>query len=528
MHVGIPIAAGAVAIYLAARLIYLAFLHPLAKYPGPFLSKFTFARASYYAWKGDIHIDIWRCHEKYGDYVRYGPNQLLVNTAEGLQDIYGRRTSTKFLKSKHYEVMMHQAANTFTHRGGKDHLVRRRILAQGVSAQAQREYETRIATHIEKFCGAVFDGTATNGSGAWSEPRNMAKWCNYLSFDMMADIVFGAQYNLLGDDRFRYVTEMMEKSNVRISALVQFPSLSWLRLDKHLFQEAIFARNRFLKFVFRLLRDRMELSNGNVCGIFEKSHATSQLSYSTKSRDIYSRLQEARDPQTGAGLRKEEMASESTTLIVAGSDTTSCCISSVLFYLSDNPQAYQKAAQEVRSCVSSQDDITGSNLASCTYLRACIDEALRMSPPVGTALVREVMTEGTLVSGQPVPVGCEVGVGTYAIHHSSQTYPEPFVYKPERWLEGNAAARASFIPFSAGIRSCLGKGLAYTEITLVIANLLFRGDFKFADGELGNVGRGGNKSAVYGRHRENEYQLYDHIAGQKKGPWLQFSRRVLS
>jgi hypothetical protein len=52
-------------IYLFAHTLY---LHPLAKYPGPFLAKFTTFYAGYHAWKGDVHVDMWRCYEKYGMY----------------------------------------------------------------------------------------------------------------------------------------------------------------------------------------------------------------------------------------------------------------------------------------------------------------------------------------------------------------------------------------------------------------------------------------------------------------------------
>lgn len=453
----------------------------------------------------------------------------MVNTPAGIRDIYGVRAHSKFLKSKHYDVMSHQVANTFTHRGGKDHMRRRRIMSQGFSGQAQREYEPRIASHVDKFCRTVLPET----DGGWSEPLDMSKWCNYLSFDIMADLIFGAQYDLLGTERFRYMPEVIEKSNVRISALVQFPRLTWLRLDKHLFREAIFARNRFLNFVMRLVRDRMALSKGSVCGIYGNTVKVSGNGTSTsyKPSDVYSKLEMARDPHTGVGFRPHEIASESTTLVVAGSDTSACTIASVLFYLADNPTAYAKAAEEVRAKVSTRSDITGGNLAPCIYLRSCIDEALRMSPAVGTALVREVVaSEGTTVGGHFLPAGMEVGVGSYSVHHNTESFPDPFSYKPERWLETHTSresidrARATFVPFSSGTRSCLGKGLAYTEITLVVATLLFLGDFKFAEGDLGRVGRG-NKDDVYGRHRENEYQLHDHIAGQKKGPWLQFSRR---
>lgn len=427
--------------------------------------------------------------------------------------------------------MTHQTANTFTHRGGKDHLRRRRIMALGVSDQAIRDYEIRIMSHVDKFCSLMFDATETSSN--WTQPLNMSKWCNFLSFDMMADIIFGAQYNLLGSERFRYVPEMIEKSNVRISAVTQFPGLQWLRLDKHLFPESIYARNRFLKFVMRLVRDRMELGKGNICGIYNNSTLIDALSPTPqKLSDVYSRLENVVDPQTGTVLRPHEAASESTTLVVAGSDTSACTIASVLFYLADNPAAYKRAVEEVRSKISHHAEITGANLSTCAYLRACIDEALRMSPAVGSALVREAVSpEGVTVDGQFIPSGQEIGTGTYAIHHNEQCFPDPFTYKPERWLESHATresirkARSCFVPFSIGIRSCLGKSLAYTEITLVLATLLFQGDFKFADGDLGRVGRG-CKGAVYGRHRENEYQLRDHIAGQKEGPWLQFSRRV--
>lgn len=156
-----------------AKIIYLAFFHPLAKYPGPFLAKFTDAYGAYHGWKGDIHIDMWRAHLKYGDYVRYGPNKLMINTVEGLRDIYNVGAGSKFMKASAYAPMVHRAPNTLTIRGGKDHARRRRIMAQGVSEKAQRGYEHRIMSHIDKLCKVAYS------NGKLSEPMDMSKWCKW-------------------------------------------------------------------------------------------------------------------------------------------------------------------------------------------------------------------------------------------------------------------------------------------------------------------------------------------------------------
>lgn len=51
---------------LVAYCVYQIYFHPYAKYPGPLLGKITVLRATYHAWKGDIHLDMWYCHQKYG------------------------------------------------------------------------------------------------------------------------------------------------------------------------------------------------------------------------------------------------------------------------------------------------------------------------------------------------------------------------------------------------------------------------------------------------------------------------------
>lgn len=157
---------------------------------------------------------------------------------------------------------------------------------------------------------------------------------------------------------------------------------------------------------------------------------------------------------------------------------------------------------------------------------------MRMSPAVGSSLWREVSAGGATIDGHFIPAGYDVGTGIYSIHHSPAYYDKPFEYRPERWLAGEGGvtkesvdlAHSAFNPFSTGPRGCLGKGLALTEVMLAMATFLWVFDFKLADGELGRVGEGkaGNET---GRHRDHEYQLYDHVTSTKKGPFVQFALR---
>jgi cytochrome P450 len=420
--------------------------------------------------------------------------------------------------------MRHQAANTLTMINKKQHGRRRRIVSRAVSNTAMREHEPTILYHIKKLLDAVSQ-TDDEGLGlvetikdyeeGWSRTRNMTHWCNYLTFDIMGDVIFGVKLNLLDNFANRYIVSAIENSNVRVSVLIQSPILGtkWMgRLDRYLFPKAIAARGHFLKFVSGLVNHTMKLD----C--------------SPAARTVFSVLTTSSDPETGDTLSARELMAESTTLCVAGSDTSSTALAALFFYLARNPRIYDRAAQEIRSAFKSKDEIRmGATLNSLTYLRACIDEALRMSPPAGSSLYREVMDGGATVCGQYFPAGVEIGVPIYGIHHNPKYFPAPHTYRPERWIVGEGGstqqsvelAQSAHIPFSVGPRSCVGKIMALTELMLGGALALYTLDFRMEEGDS----NGGRWGADKGFDEPGEYVLHDHITASKNGPMIQFRQR---
>lgn len=193
---------------------------------------------------------------------------------------------------------------------------------------------------------------------------------------------------------------------------------------------------------------------------------------------------------------------------------------------------YKRLADEIRTTFSSTADIRGGpKLTSCRYLRACIDEALRISPPVTGTPWRELYPDQQgrplVVDGHVVPPGTQVGVCFYSLHHNEKYFADPFAFRPERWLVDDQAQlrlmNSAFCAFSVGPRGCAGKAMAYLEASLVVAKTIWAFDFEPAPG--GKTG-GGAPGKREGRRREDEFQLYDIFASVHAGPELVFTLRA--
>ncbi|RAL06942.1 cytochrome P450, partial [Aspergillus homomorphus CBS 101889] len=204
-----------------------------------------------------------------------------------------------------------------------------------------------------------------------------------------------------------------------------------------------------------------------------------------------------------------------------GTDTTSTALAASLYYLTHHPKVYERAVHEVRSTFQSRDEIRlGPKVNSCSYLRAVIEETMRLSPSAPGPLWRQADVGGATVDGQYIPQGLEVATCVYSIHHNPEIYPQPFKFVPERWLGPEATPEpyrseyspfAAFNPFSIGPRSCIGKPLAYIELTLTLSHILYAFDMRLPQGvQAGDDG---------------EYRLHLHITAAKEGPWVEFRPR---
>lgn len=379
--------------------------------------------------------------------------------------------------------------------------------------------EKYILANIRSFCEAIGGdaGNKPSKENGWSVPRNIGDWCNYLTFDIMGDLCFGKAFGMLERPDNRFAIDLLGNAAHRHLICGSFPVLHKYHLDKVLFNKIASGRERYMSYSKVQAAERMKVGSD------------------TDRKDFFYYLLNAKDPETGAGFSMAELWGESNLLIIAGSDTTSTALASAIFYLVHNPDAFAKLVKEVRSTFTDVEEIhIGPQLASCTYLRAVIDEGMRLSPPVGGILPREVLAGGIDIEGQHIPSGVAIGTPHYTIHHNSEYYPQPFSFIPERWIAGSstallgeittdsvALARTAFCPFSIGPRGCIGKGMAYHELGIALARTVVSYDMRLASGT--RIGEG-SADLGYGRHRSTEYQLKDSFTSIKDGPLVEFKR----
>ena len=205
------------------------------------------------------------------------------------------------------------------------------------------------------------------------------------------------------------------------------------------------------------------------------------------------------------------------------------------FYLSRNPRIQEKLAREIQSTFRTYDEIVADpKLYSCKYLKAIIQETLRTTPPVPAELARAVLRGGTSVEGNFFPKDVQVSTSLYCLSHNKETYEKPFTFRPERWIvdtedpEGDSAekvelAESGFCAFSTGTRGCVGKNLAWMEMMLVMAKMVFMYELK--QDPANNLGGGKTKGSA-GHQDPERYQIQDAFIALRDGPLVQFKVRA--
>jgi cytochrome P450 len=180
--------------------------------------------------------------------------------------------------------------------------------------------------------------------------------------------------------------------------------------------------------------------------------------------DILSMLADARF-EDGQQMSEVELRDQLVTLLLAGHETTATGLAWTFDMLLRHPRAPGRLREEIAA---GDTD---------TYLRATITEALRLRPVVPLAGRR--LREELRVDGYTLPPGTDVTPAIWLIHTRPDLYPDPYAFRPERFLDGGPETYG-WVPFGGGVRRCLGAAFAEFEMRIVLREVLRRCELRAA------------------------------------------------
>jgi cytochrome P450 len=186
----------------------------------------------------------------------------------------------------------------------------------------------------------------------------------------------------------------------------------------------------------------------------------------TDAGDVLGLLLEARD-ENGNPLGDRELRDELLTLVLAGHETTANQLAWTFERLTRSPDAYARLREEVRA----GDD-------GEAVVEATIYEGMRVRPVI-PGVGRRVRVPWQLGEYR-IPPNTPVGMSIALLHHREDIYPDPFAFRPERFL-GRSPGTYTWIPFGGGIRRCLGASLAMVEQQIVLRTIADRVDLSATD-----------------------------------------------
>lgn len=433
--------------------------------------------------------------------VRIGPNSLSFSSPDAIRSIYGHATPCG--KGDMYELTRGGHASLLDVVDKNEHARKRRLLSNAFATRNIQHWEFKIADKVRRLLGQLDAACGECGEGR----VDFRRWTNLFTIDAIADIAASYRMGCLdqGDDCITFQSAGGDKRTCRYIECLHAPrrlnsiavwcgsSLPHLRrnlellpglrsqwkkgflfdnLASHLINQRVrrqVAEEEVDDLVGSLLQNKQGLPRA-----FDIGEVTAEMIVFSKSPS-----------QQGPDL-KSHIQSRSTSigliplLVDAGSDTTAIALTHVMYYLLLNPKPLSRLRQEIGQAVAN-DTIIAPDAAvrNLPYLRACLDESLRLSPPVAFGVNRKTPEAGMYIDGHWIPGGTFVAVPAYTAHRNPDIFDGPEEYRPERWLgDGAKRAQASFIPFSTGGRGFIGRNISYMEQTILVATLIRRYDFE--------------------------------------------------
>ncbi|CAH0052407.1 unnamed protein product [Clonostachys solani] len=443
-------------IYLIGSAIISLKFSALSSIPGPWIC--AVSRIPYWlvSLRGEDVQWMKELHDQYGPVIRFGPTDVSYTTAQAWSDIHGPKVTEK---AQEFSVQPINGVPSMLTTNTENHTRVRRLFSPAFSERALKQQEPLF----RKYASLLIHKIAEVGDEG-KKPVEFTQLLNFTTFDVMAELCFGENLNLLAKNEYSpWVRSIFE-------SLKMLPIASMINYYPIL--NALFTRFE-PKSVTQQRVTHCKHSEERV---------NRRLKVGSEKPDIWNLVLSADE---GKGLTLEEMHSNSELFMLAGSETTATLLGGCLYNLLMSPEKMKTLREELDDRIKTEDDITFERTAEMKYLNACLKEALRIYPPVPIGSPRVVPKGGQQVMGKWIPADTRVSVHHWSTYRSESNFKNAGTYAPERWLRTDPIYAGDALdahqPFGFGPRNCLGQNMAMHEMRLLLATVLFRYDLELSD-----------------------------------------------
>jgi cytochrome P450 family 135 len=314
---------------------------------------------------------------------------------------------------------------------GREHLQRRRLILPPFHG-----------ARLERYRG-MFAEVAREQIAGWprGEPFALVPRMQAITLELIMRVVFGEDEE---PERLKQLaTAMTDLARAGQNKLAMIP---WLRDD--------FGRYSPMG-MFMAVRERVDRV------LYEEIQRRRERGGLDQREDVFSMLLQT--AMTDLELRDELM-----TVLVAGHETTTTALGWAFERLLRHPGMYERLRTDER------------------WAEAVVNETLRLRPPL--PLVGRVVKQDFQLDGYTIATGETLTPCIWLTHRREEVYPEPYAFKPQRFLDKGPETYA-WLPFGGGTRRCVGAAFAQLEMTVVMKTIAETVDLQPADPEAEHVGR---------------------------------------
>jgi cytochrome P450 len=386
------------------------------------------------------------CREKYGDnfsvkFVSFERPMVMISDPAAIKALYTERAHG-LPPGRDIVLKPILGSTSLLLQEGSEHLARRKVMLPPFHGERMRSYEPIVSEIVD----AEIDSWPLGEEFA-IHPRMQS-----VTLEIILRVVFGVADGPRLEKLRAVLSNVLEETASPFTQLIGLASRRfggrgpWAKFEGQLraVDELLYA----------------EIAERRAAGGLEERD------------DILSALMLARF-EDGGSMSDTELRDQLMTLLLAGHETTATALAWTFDLLLRHAAPLQRLRDSLQA---GEDD----------YLRATISESLRLRPVVPLAGRR--LAEDLVADDLTLPAGTDVTPAIWLAHTRADVYPEPFAFRPERFLEG-APDTYAWVPFGGGIRRCIGAAFAEFEMRIALREVLTRCELHKADPGPEKIGR---------------------------------------